>query len=78
MLGPLRSSAITVWSEALPHADVLWVMGTLAMLVWEEQAADPLFVFNRATRIPRLTWFSRESVESVDMICAFEKLRSAR
>jgi hypothetical protein len=73
MFGPLRTSALSVWSEALPHADTLWVLGTLAMLIWEREAASQLFSFNRSTRIPRLAWFSRETAETVDLICILEK-----
>jgi hypothetical protein len=72
MLSPLRSSALTCWWQLLVHADLLWTLATLAVLMWEEQEMRRLFAFNQATRMPRLAAFEVDLPEK-DLICTLER-----
>jgi hypothetical protein len=72
-LGPLRTSAQVQWKKILFDADILWVVGTMATLFWEDQLIESVFTFNRRTRLPRLKRITNEGLEEVDLLCILER-----
>jgi hypothetical protein len=73
MFAPLRTSAINTWPEILLRADLLWMLGTMAVLYWDEAFVPELLSFNRNTRMPRLKSFTTTDVEETDLLCTLER-----
>lgn len=73
MLSPLRTSAQVSGKHLMFRADMLWTLGTLAMLFWEEQAGERLFLFNRNTRLKLIRPLVQEGFEDVDLICELQR-----
>jgi hypothetical protein len=73
LISPLRTSAQVHWGRLVTDADMLWLVSTLAIMFWEDQAIKPAFTFNRKTRLPLLQQLVKKGYEEVDLLCILER-----